>query len=139
MVSLIFVFMNFLFALGFSFHRNKEFHELMGPALILIPFLGLCILVLMNRSCYLDLKSDHKIVEKKKIQLKESKTVYEAGSGTLYIGQKMKPFQAYYLIIENTRYKVEQNFYDSIIEGEIIGFEMTSHRKHLIRMVKFKT
>lgn len=136
LVSLIFVFMSFLFAFGHSLYENKEFNEFLGPILILILFLGFIILFLINRRSYIDLRSEYKNVEKREIQSKESKTDFEAGSGTLYIGQKMNSFQAYFLIIDNTRYKVEQDFYESVSEGEIIGFEFTSHRKHLLRMVK---
>ena len=136
LVSIIFVFMCFLFALGHSLYHDKEFNEFLGPAILLICFLGILILFLIIRPSYIDLKSDYKIVEKKKIQSKESKTDYEAGSATLYIGQKMNSFQAYSLIIDNTRSRVEPAFFDSVIEGEIIGFEFTSHKKHLLRMVK---
>lgn len=128
------IIISILFALGFSLHDGKSFIGYYGPYLLAIIFIASLIFYLINRSCYLDLKSGYKILEEKIIQKKEMKKDFEAGSGTQYFGQKMKSFNSYSFIIENTRYKVEKETFESFNEGDTIIFEITSHRKHLLNM-----
>ena len=63
------------------------------------------------------------------IQKKEYKVDFEAGSGSLYIpvlgdlfpnlwGQKMNPVDKWILVINNTTYSVNKDFYDSVSEGD---------------------
>lgn len=65
------------------------------------------------------------------IQRKEYKLDFEAGSGSLYIpilgdlfpnlwGQKMNPVDKWILIIDNTTYTVNKDFYDSVSEGDSV-------------------
>lgn len=66
------------------------------------------------------------------IQKKEYKVDFEVGSGSLYIpvlgdlfpnlwGQKMNPVDKWILVIDNTTYVVDKDFYDSVAEGDRIG------------------
>lgn len=99
-----------------------------GTPLIVYAMLGFGILAifisfLMNRKYWADIRNNRKKYTIKTVQWKEAKKDYEAGSGSLYIGQKMNAFMAYYLIIDNTRYRVEKPFFDDIKKGDTVYFE----------------
>lgn len=97
------------------------------------------ILFLMNRGCYLDLKKGYKTIDRKTIQKKESKIDFEAGSGKSHMFQKMNSFNAYYLIIENTRYRVKEELFNTVEMGSSVSFELTAHRKHRLAITKSKS
>jgi hypothetical protein len=70
-----------------------------------------------------DIRNGEKSGELKKISKKHSYISYEAGSGSLYIGQKQKAHDIYNLIIDNVKYRVEREFYEASDEGdEVILF-----------------
>ena len=65
------------------------------------------------------------------IQKKEYKVDFEAGSGSLYIpvlgdlfpnlwGQKMNPVDKWILVIDNTTYPVDKEFYDRVSECDSV-------------------
>ncbi len=96
---------------------------------IIIICLGIS--YLMNRKYYQDLKLGVKIIRIEKVQDKENKTSYEAGSGTLHrpvLGklfpklwsQEMKPIFLVYLIINNYRYEVNKTLFDKTRIGDFV-------------------
>jgi hypothetical protein len=91
-------------------------------ALILDLIISFIIAFLLTRKFLIDIRSGVKRYEIKKISGKESKLDTEAGSGTLYIEQKMKTFDTYYLIIENVRYRVEKEMFGTCLEGDEVVF-----------------
>lgn len=96
----------------------------------IIPFIALIsvlLSLLINRKYRLDLKEGYKIARDVQIDRREEKKDFEAGSGTLYLGQKMNEFTAYYFIIENTRYRVEKELYESSYSGSMIYMFFTPH------------
>jgi hypothetical protein len=88
----------------------------------IISGFGVFISYLINRNYISDLRNDEKNVETKNIQLKEIAKDFEAGSGTLYIGQEMNEFNRYNLIIENTRYRVDKVFFENCEIGDEVLF-----------------
>ena len=77
----------------------------------------------MNYKYYIDIRNKEKIQKVKIIQKKEQKKDWEAGSGTLYIGQEMKGFESLSIIVENYRYRVDKEIYMNCKEGEEILFK----------------
>lgn len=81
-----------------------------------------------------DIRNKEKILEIKTIQKKESIIDYEAGSGTLYPGQKMKAFDNYSIIIANTRFRVDKDFYETCNAGDEVTFHIAPKSKHRFKM-----
>lgn len=113
----------------------------MPDYLILIGiFLSILIMWLINRKWWTDLKYNEKEVLKKIVARKESKEDYAAGSsiGFSFTGKKskvytgMKSYMEYSLIIENVRYKVEQELWDKVNENEEVEFHYAPKSKFLI-------
>ncbi len=72
------------------------------------------------------------------IQKKEYKLDFEARSGSLYIpvlgdlfpnlwGQKMNPVDRWILVIDNTTYNVDKDFYDRVSEGDCVEIDFNSN------------
>ena len=99
-------------------------------------FAGL-VFYLGTRKFKLDIQEDHKLVKRDRVQRKEAFISHETGSGTLYIpvlgnlfpklfSIKMKSNNRYYLIISNTRYRVEEELYHAVNEGDFVDFHFTA-------------
>jgi len=93
----------------------------------LLTIAGILISILLNRKYRKDLKTGFKIARTVEIEESEQKKSYEAGSGSMYIGQEMKEIITYYFIIERTRYQVEQELYESCEAGDSIYMFFTPH------------
>ncbi len=87
---------------------------------------------LMNNKYWKDIKNNEKIVEPKIIQNKESKKDYEAGSGTLYIEKEMNEFEAFSIIVENVRYRVDKGFFNNCEIGQKVYFNYGPKSKFLL-------
>ncbi|MFC4673663.1 hypothetical protein [Dysgonomonas termitidis] len=136
----------FLFAdLLFNFVYYIEYGIDICLILVNIGILSLCILIpfFMNKNYRKDLDAGEKIVELGKIQIKECKKSYEAGSGNLYIpilgnlfpklwGSQPRLSLLCYLVINNVRYKVDDDFYNKVNEEEIIKMYFTIHSHMMI-------
>ena len=82
-----------------------------------------------------DIKNAEKIILGKKVEMKETREDYEAGSGVVgRVAMKMRPFQDYAVIIENTRYKVDKEFYENVREGDEVYFHLTKESRFLLRI-----
>ena len=66
------------------------------------------------------------------IQKKQSKQDYEAGSGTLYIGQEMKGRIRYDIIVNNIPYRVDKSFFLNCKEGDEVCFNYAPRSNFLI-------
>lgn len=108
--------------------------------LVNIIFISLSILVpyWMNRKHNQDLKMGVKIVKLEKVQQKENETSYEAGSGTLYIGQEMNRTSKLNLIINGYRYEVEKEVFDKAEVGELIEMHYTFYGNNLLGIEAIK-
>ncbi|MBI9055461.1 MAG: hypothetical protein JEY96_16685 [Bacteroidales bacterium] len=109
--------------------------------LILIGIsLSILIMWLINRKWWIDLKNNEKEVVRKIITKKESKEDYAAGSsvGFSFTGKEskiytgMKSYMEYSLIIENVRYKIEQELWEKVNEKEEVEFHYAPKSKFLI-------
>lgn len=90
--------------------------------------------IFMNRKYISDIKNGEKNYEVKIIQSKEKTKDTEAGSATICIKQKMNEFYRYDLIIENTRYRVEKELFESCENGDEIVFFTAPKSKYLLQI-----
>ena len=97
-----------------------------------VVLLSLLLNYKMNRKLNMDLREGIKIPKRAKVQDKEHTASSEAGSGMMYIpilgdifpklwGQKMRPKEYHSLIINNTRYEVDQNLYEAVSHGDEVN------------------
>lgn len=129
-ISIITFFIGMLMILGGFFElKVKDIFLSMLILSILCILLGFIII----RNTLSDIRNGEKILEVKTIKQKEYKLDYEVGSGTL-IGQKMKSVDIWYLIIDNYKYSVEKDFFDSAKEGDEILFHIAPISKELLKM-----
>lgn len=90
---------------------------------------------IMSLKTIKDIKNAEKIIVGKKVDMKEAREDYEAGSGVVgRVAMKMKPFQDYAVIIENTRYKVDKEFYENVQEGSEVYFHYAIESHFLLRI-----
>jgi len=83
-----------------------------------------------------DISNKEKILEVKTIQKKESITDYEAGSGKItdVFAKDMKTFDNYSIIIDNTRFRVDKDFYEACNAGDEVSFHIAPKSKHRLTM-----
>ena len=86
----------------------------------------------MNHNYLADIRNGIKKQEIKQIRLKEAFTDYEAGSATLFVTQKMNPYTRYNIIVNNTRYRVEKEFYENCNEGDEVVFYFAPQSNYLL-------
>jgi len=106
--------------------------------IILSVLLSTSITYLVNNKFRQDLKNGTKILIPKTIKSKVQLTDYEAGSGSLHPSQKMKEFDVFQLIIENTKYSVDKELFDACHEGDIVLFHMGPLSEHRLKIEKQK-
>ena len=104
---------------GFDINYSKTD---IGILILIIVSFSILIGHLITRKYLSDIRNGIKEFEIKKIKRKESKLDYEAGSGTLYIGQDMKGFDSYSLIIDNYRYHVDKELFEDCKDGDEVIF-----------------
>ncbi len=108
-----------------------------NKAFIVIALFGLLSVFVnyrMNGKYLSDIRNGLKGQEIKIVQRKEYKTDYEAGSGTLYIGQEMNSFDSYSIIVENTRYRVDKDLFENCEENGQVIFNYAVQSKFLLEI-----
>lgn len=131
-----------LVSVGYMFDPNKSLYLILSGY---IGILALCIIInySLNRKYSKDINAGIKEIRIAVVSAKESKTSYEAGSGAMYVpalgdifpklwGQKMKPSELSYLIIDNVRQEVEKDTFDKIKEGDSVEMHYTKHSNTLL-------
>lgn len=111
---------------------NSSLLVILIAAIIIISF---SISYLINRKYFMDIRTGEKEGELKTIQLKEKINDFEAGSGKLYIGQEMKGFTRYNIVVENTRFQIDEEFYNNCNAGDEVVFYFASQSRYLIEIV----
>lgn len=94
---------------------------------------------IMNRKYYSDIKSNIKTSVVKVIQKKVDTKDFEAGSGnmtTLPHNNPMNEFMRYDLIVENTKYRVDKELFESCSEGDEVLFLYAPKSKFLLGIEK---
>jgi hypothetical protein len=126
------IFTGGIYALNFS--SGESDNEIL--LFIAIVFAGLAFFIgyKMNWKYISDIKCNEKEIETKIIQRKESKRSYEAGSGTLYIGQEMKGNDLYSVIVENIRYRVDEELFSGCSEGDEVLCNYAPMSRYLINI-----
>ncbi len=104
------------------------------PTVVVIYSLVVSVLLSyrMNYKYYIDIRNKEKIQEVKIIQKKETKKDWEAGSGTLYIGQEMNGFESMSIIVDNYRYRVNKEIYMNCKKGDEIFFNYGPKSKYML-------
>ena len=93
----------------------------------------------MNHKYYSDISNNVKVSETKTIQWKEFKTDFEAGSGnmtTLPHNNPMKEFIRYDFVIDNIKYRVEKELFESCSKGDQVLFYYAPISRYLISIEK---
>lgn len=91
----------------------------------------------MMRKYIRDIKNDEKELYLKTITRKEQVTDYEAGSGIVgKIGKDMKLFTQYSFIIDNIRYKVEEDLFQKLEEGEEVFFAIAPISRYQLEILQ---
>jgi len=88
----------------------------------------------MNWKYVSDIRYNEKQIETKIIQRIESQRSYEAGSGSLYIGQEMKGNDIYSIVVENIRYRVDEELFSGCSEGDEVLFNYAPMSRYLINI-----
>ena len=94
--------------------------------------LAVIIAYYMTNKYIKDIRNNEKEIITKIISAKEFKIDYEAGSGT--IDGNMKAFGNYSLIIDNYKYSVEKDFFESCKEGDKVIFHIALISRHRVKM-----
>lgn len=103
-------------------------------ALISIAIVALLVSYFMIGKTVSDIRRKEKKVVEKTVQKKEQNTDFEAGSGTLYVGQKMNEYDTYSIIVDNTRYEVGPELYEKCREGGKVAFHYGPKSNYLIKI-----
>ena len=109
----------------------------------------ICIIMvfLMNRKYNLDIKQKKVYIITSKVNSKYEEISHEPGSGAMYIpilghlfpklwDQKMKAIQVYYLNINNFRYEVNEELYNSVEEGDFVKMYYGKNSNYLLEIKK---
>jgi len=114
----------------FFYSETEEFGDMPIIVITACFFLSVILSYRMNYKYYFDIRNREKVQEVKIIQKKELKRDWEAGSGTLYIGQKMNGFESLSIIVDNYRYRVSKEIYMNCKEGDEILFNYGPKSKY---------
>ena len=88
----------------------------------------------MTRNFRADIKNKVKNVVLKPIQKLEVKTDFEAGSGTLYVGQEMNAHKVFYVIVDNVRHRIDEELYKALQSEEEVAFHYAPVSNYLIKV-----
>ncbi len=132
-------------AIGFMIYEMEFNSEVAGfnfqiDLLIVSVFLLLSFLMsqALNRKYYADIRNNEKIAEIKLIERKNEtsdvshrETIKKTGAA-----DRMRDYARYELIINNTRYRVEKDFFDKCNDGDEVIFFYAPVSKHLLSIEK---
>lgn len=102
--------------------------------LIVMAVVSLLLSHAINWKYLSDIRNGVKRVETRVIQKKQSKVDFEAGSGTLYIGQEMKKRTRCNIIVNNIPYRVDKNFFLNCNESDEVLFNFAPCSDYLINV-----
>ncbi|ALO14450.1 hypothetical protein L21SP5_00779 [Salinivirga cyanobacteriivorans] len=104
--------------------------------LLIILVIGLTALMHFNmtKNYRADIKNKVKNVFLKPIQKLEEKRDFEAGSGTLYVGQEMNAFKTYYVIVDNVRHRIDEEVYKELDPNGEVAFHYAPVSNYLINI-----
>ncbi len=103
----------------------------------LFLYLGICFMIsyALIRKYVLDIKNGEKEIVIKTIMMKENRTDYEAGSGAVgHLGTEMASYKNYAIIVDNTRYNIDEDFYNSVNNGDEVCFHYAPKSGDLLRI-----
>lgn len=113
------------------------------PDYLLIGLINLGILMVayfvcnrINLKINRDLKDNTKMILKRKVEQKIEEKSYEAGSGTLFIGQEMKETMKYLIITTDNRYEIDKDLYDNIDKDTYFYIHLAKHSEIIVAFSK---
>lgn len=97
----------------------------------------------INYNVLRDLRSNKKLLAVECLQDKQQEVSYEAGSGAMYIpilgnlfpklwGQKMRPSNKYYFVINHVRYEVDEVIFNKVKVGDRVERHFTQHSQTIL-------
>jgi len=107
-------------------------------ATILSIIVSTLLAFLFAKNYFLDIRNGEKLIMQKLIQKKENSISYEAGSGSLFIGQKMRSSDSYDLKIDDHIYSVDEALYEQASEGQYVNLHIAPLSEHLLRIELLK-
>jgi len=124
-------------SLIFGLYYIGEIRSSLNAVLLFLIILIFSFLIafLMIGKYITDIKKNEKILLVKIIQAKELKKDYEAGSGSSRISDGTKGFNRYDIIIDNTRYRINEAFFEACHEGDEVTFHIAPKSKHRLKIV----
>ncbi len=104
--------------------------------LLMVVVIGLAALMhfTMTRNYRADIKNKVKNVVLKPVQKLEEKTDFEAGSGTLYVGQEMNAHKVYYVTVDNVRHRIDADLYNMLEESGEVALHYAPVSNYLIKI-----
>ncbi len=134
--TMIFIIGTFISVAIYELNFNSKSNGL-NTEMILLIALGFIVLSFfigykMNWKYLSDIRNNEKEIEIKTIQKKESKRDYEAGSGTL--GQEMKGFDSFNIVVGNYRYRVDKDLFMNCNEEDEVLFNYAPISRYLINI-----
>lgn len=113
--------------------EDKLFNIISISSSIIISFF---IAYFSSKKYLKDVRNGEKEIVLKPIQKKEHKIDYEAGSGKIshVSAREMNAFDSYSIIIDNTRYRVDKEFYNDCNEGDEVEFHYALKSKFMLSM-----
>jgi hypothetical protein len=135
--GMLLIFSNFMLFVSILVRLVEIERSLIYLCAFTINLIPLVLCYLMNWKYLVDLKNGEKVGELKTIQRKELKHDFEAGSGnvTLNISKEMNEFIRYDIIVENTRYQIDNEFSNNCNSGDEVVFYYAPKSKYLIEIV----
>ena len=121
-LPILFLILSNMILFLFLLQGHLKFDAPVQITVLALVAVAVLIHILMNRKLILDIRNGEKEVEFKRIQHKEKKKDFEAGSGTLCLSQEMNEFDRYVLIIENLAYRVDKDIFEQCRAGEEVAF-----------------
>lgn len=122
----------------FVLYYINDINSLPKAVLLFLTILTISFLIafFMMNKYITDINNKVKILDVKKIQAKELKKAYEAGSGgRLSFDGNMKAFNRYDIISDNTRYRINKAFFEACREGDEVIFHIAPKSKHRLKIV----
>jgi hypothetical protein len=102
---------------------------------IILLIISLLIAYLMLHKLIADIRNGEKIIKTHIISQKDKMEDYEAGSGTMYIGQEMNAFEKFSIIVDNNYlYRVDKELYNASEIGDKVYFHYAPISKHRLKI-----
>ncbi len=114
---------------------NLQMDLLIGSVFLMLSFL---LSQAMNRKYYADIRNNEKMGEIKVIERKNTTSDYENRQSARKLGaaDRMRDYDRFEFIIDNTKYMVEPELFEQCEDGDEVIFFIAPVSKHLLSIEK---